>query len=446
MSAKPSSAKLLAAKPKPANRLSVCIFSKAMAAHRDGRFLWPFSLVSRQLVEQGHEVTVITTAHPDGRTRLAREHGAEVHYLGGTLPEKTDKAFWRESGKCFDELHQTRHFDVVLGRGRSPYGYLAHSRYAKTLPLVSHEGTFPAWLHGYELANRLFSRQRERLHALLYAAANRIHASCLMASRLIVCNSPALAGSIGRAFWWRDVHAGCIPYGFSPEEFLSGSEGADPGPKVRQLLCSDRRFIVYVGRVTRNKGALDLLRVLHGLQQKDVCLLIVGRANSANIRRVERLAAGYGLGERVILAGAVSHAALPLILNRAEAMLFPSVHPESLPKVVMEAMACSLPVVAYRLPAFRGLIDHGVEGLLAQPGNTAEITLYLDNLLADDAARRKMGEAERARIESSFDPERVAGLWGQVLSDIVREAREKRSASEPAAAGPAALSYEPGAG
>ena len=57
MSAKPSSAKLLAAKPKPANRLSVCIFSKAMAAHRDGRFLWPFSLVSRQLAEQGHDVT-----------------------------------------------------------------------------------------------------------------------------------------------------------------------------------------------------------------------------------------------------------------------------------------------------------------------------------------------------------------------------------------------------
>ena len=88
----------------PSNRLQVCIFSKAMAAHRGGNFLWPFSLVARQLVDQGHDVTVITTAHPDGTTRLAHEHGAEVHYLGGTRPEKTDKAYWRESGRRFGAI------------------------------------------------------------------------------------------------------------------------------------------------------------------------------------------------------------------------------------------------------------------------------------------------------------------------------------------------------
>ena len=430
----------------PSNRLRVCIFSKAMAAHRGGNFLWPFSLVARQLVDQGHDVTVITTAHPDGTTRLAHEHGAEVHYLGGTRPEKTDKAYWRESGRRFDELHQARRFDVVLGRGRSPYGYLAHSRYARTVPLVSHEGTFPAWLHGYELYSRLFSRQRQRVHALLYAAANRVYASCLMGSRLIVCNSPALAESIRKAFWWRAVHTSYVPYGLSPQEFHAEGTGSDPGPKVTELLRSGRRFVVYVGRVTRNKGAFDLARIMHRLRDRDVSLLIAGSAKNANIRRVKHLSKQYGLEDRIIMAGAVPHASLPAILNRAEAMLFPSVHPESLPKVVMEAMACSLPVVAYRVPAFRGLIDHGVEGLLAEPKDVDGITAHLDSLLADDAARRKMGEAARRRIETCFEPGMVSVLWGQVLTDIVQEARQNQAAGAPAAAGAATLSYEPGTG
>ena len=150
--------------------------------------------------------------------------------------------------------------------------------------------------------------------------------------------------------------------------------------------------------------------------------------------------------DRIIMAGAVPHASLPAILNRAEAMLFPSIHPESLPKVVMEAMACSLPVVAYRVPAFRGLIDHGIEGLLARPKDVDEITGHLDSLLADDAARREMSEAARQRIENSFDPQMVSALWGQVLTDIVQEARQNQAAGAPAAAGAATLSYEPGTG
>ena len=436
----------MSANGQPAKRLKVCIFSKAMAAHRGGKFLWPFSLVARQLAGQGHQVTVITTAHPDGRTRLTMEDGAEVHYLGATRPEKTDRAFWRESGKRFDELHQDRHFDVVLGRGRSPYGYIAHSRNAGTLPLVSHEGTFPAWLHGYELSKRVFSRQRERIHALVYAAANRVHASCLRDSSLIVCNSPALADLIRKTFWWRTVLTAYVPYGLSPQAFQAEGEGADPGPKVTELLQSGRRFVVYAGRVTRNKGVFDLLAIMQRLRHKDVTLLIAGAANGANARRVKSLTKEHGLEDRVVMAGAVPHAALPAILNRAEAMLFPSVHPESLPKVVMEAMACSLPVVAYRLPAFRGLIDHGVEGLLAKPKDVEEITAHLDGLLGDDDIRRRMGEAARKRIEDRFEPEMVSALWSDVLSEVVGEARQNQAVSLSAAAGPGVLSCEPGSG
>ena len=136
-------------------KMRICIFAKAMTAHRDGNFLWPFTLVSRQLHDLGHNVVVITTAHPDGysdgKTIIVNEDGIEVHYVGGTKPEKANKEYWKRIASLFDELHAHDPFAIILGRGHSTWGYVNESRFAGSIPLISHEGTYPSWLHGYKI-------------------------------------------------------------------------------------------------------------------------------------------------------------------------------------------------------------------------------------------------------------------------------------------------------
>lgn len=389
-----------------------------MAAHRGGSFLWPFSLVSRQLKEMGHDVVVLTTAHPDGKTTTTWEDGVQVYYLKGTKAEKTDGKYWQASARLFDTLHGSHRFDLVMGRGRSSWGYVGESRFAGKVPLVSHEGTYPSWLHSYKVKPISLTDPLKWAHALANATANRKLAACLMQSDLVIGNSHALADAIAECFWWAPPATRFIPYSFPVQ-----NSGSDP---VDTPLCDDLRdwcmkgdYLVYVGRVTRKKGALDLLRVLHACRDKDLRLLICGSTNNANERRVKQLAGELGVAHRIHLAGPVAHVSLPAIHSNAKAFLFPSTHPESLPKSVMEAMAAGLPVLGYDIPAMRELLCNGKEGFLARPGDLAAFTAALNRILDDEALRKQLGTAARKRIESGFHPQRIAQMWEDALQTYV---------------------------
>jgi hypothetical protein len=100
--------------------MNICIFARAMRAHRAGACLWPFEILSRQFAELGHNVTVLTTAHPDGVTEETRHDGNLVRYLAGTSPERPDEAFWTASAAPFQAMYAAHPFDLVAGRSKTP--------------------------------------------------------------------------------------------------------------------------------------------------------------------------------------------------------------------------------------------------------------------------------------------------------------------------------------
>ena len=398
---------------------NICIFAKAMNAHRGGKFRWPFSIVAQELATLGHEVTVITTAHPDGKTEREDEAGVPVHYLAGTKPEKPDAAFWRRSAELFDRLHRERPFDIVMGRGTSPLGYSRLSSFARTLPVILHEGTYPDWLQGYEIRPRIGGTIRRKLHARLHAATHRDLSESMIGASLIVCNSPALARGLRQAYWWEKVETTCIPYGFDTS-FTQQQAGEVP-PALEALSRNGQRHVVYLGRITKAKGAFDLVAIAAASRNRDLAIVAMGGASDETLSKLKAAAQAKGVGDRLILPGPVAHSALPKVLGKAEAFLFPSVHPESLPKAAMEAMACGLPVLAYRLPAFEGLVDDGVEGFLVPAGHSGELAAALDRLLDDPALARQIGKAAARRIETDFSPATAAHLWQEALDKVTAE-------------------------
>lgn len=68
------------------------IFARAMRRHR-ADYLWPFEILARRLAAGGHDVTVFTTALPDGTGARFDDGGVSVHHLEGTRPERIDAAF-----------------------------------------------------------------------------------------------------------------------------------------------------------------------------------------------------------------------------------------------------------------------------------------------------------------------------------------------------------------
>jgi glycosyltransferase involved in cell wall biosynthesis len=96
---------------------------------------------------------------------------------------------------------------------------------------------------------------------------------------------------------------------------------------------------------------------------------------------------------------------------------------ESFPYVALEAMACARPVVASDVDGLSEVVEHGRTGLLVPPEDGAALAAALDELAADPALRRRMGEASHARVRSTFRADEMVERTIEVYAALV----ERRS-------------------
>lgn len=102
-------------------------------------------------------------------------------------------------------------------------------------------------------------------------------------------------------------------------------------------------------------------------------------------------------------------------------MLFPSRYLEALPMVLLEAMSCGLPVVAFDAPCGpKDIIRDGVNGFLAGTGDIAALSVKINTLIESEGMRETMGKAAR---EMSFDygEEKIMQRWLQLFEDVKKE-------------------------
>ena len=124
----------------------------------------------------------------------------------------------------------------------------------------------------------------------------------------------------------------------------------------------------------------------------------------SELDRIRYTIADLGLEERVTVHGLADTADVRAALQRSDALLHMSLS-EGLPNVILEAMACALPVVATHVGGTGEAVRHGVEGFLVPPRDTAAAASALHTLWRDPNLRSRMGEAGRARVLAHFRPE-----------------------------------------
>lgn len=192
-----------------------------------------------------------------------------------------------------------------------------------------------------------------------------------------------------------------------------------PQAEARRLLGLPlrRQLIVSVGHLSTRKGFHRVLRALPGLlaEAPNAMFAVVGGpgAEGNNGAELRRLAAVLGLADRVVFAGPQPPERVATWLNAADLFVLASDH-EGCPCVVLEALACGLPVVATRV----GGVEHLVPGFAGHLFDDPEDTAALRGALAaglrgghDRTAIRAWAERHNwAALAADLEAEWVAAV------------------------------------
>jgi glycosyltransferase involved in cell wall biosynthesis len=181
-----------------------------------------------------------------------------------------------------------------------------------------------------------------------------------------------------------------------------------PGPRPRLL---------GVGSLLECKG-FDLLIAACGLlaeRRRDFELTIAGGGPEED--KLRQAAAAAGVADRVRFTGYLTQDDLLPLYRAADLFVLPAVLEIhwGIPNVLVEALACEVPVITTALPSLKELVSDGVHGLVARNRDHRDLAEKIDRLLADPERRRAMGRAGRARVEEIFDIERTIDQVVQAL-------------------------------
>jgi len=202
---------------------------------------------------------------------------------------------------------------------------------------------------------------------------------------------------------------------FGRRKFIEGGLPADrimvkpnfvdlPPPGARQ-----RAGLLFVGRLSAEKGVATLAAA-------------VGKLGGASLRVAgdgPQAALLQGL-PGVACLGSVPPAAVRDEMERAAALVLPSICYENFPRTIVEAFASGLPVIASRIGALAEIVDDGETGLLFEPGNADDLAQKLQWALAHPGELARMGSNARRRYEQAFTPEanymRLMEIYATALS------------------------------
>lgn len=160
----------------------------------------------------------------------------------------------------------------------------------------------------------------------------------------------------------------------------------------------DKPSLLYVGRLEHVKGVEVLLRAMPSIIKRvpGTHVRIVG--DGPDRERLEALARELGVVKSVTFCGWLKGNAVLEEYKRAKVHVIPSVWPENLPTVAIEALAVGRPIAGSRVGGIPELIKDGVTGAVVPPGDHKALSAAITGLLSD---KKLSAKADAARASAS---------------------------------------------
>lgn len=337
--------------------------------------------LSSYLRRRGHQVTIIA---PGG------EGGEDYFSAGGSFSVASNRSvanlsFGPRVAARVKGVMKRERFDLLhLHEPLIPSVSLLALMFSPAANMATFHAAREGGSTGYRLGRPLLKPLAARLH--LRAAV-----------------SPAAVELVSRYF---PGDYRILPNGVDTEVFK-------PEGPVLEGLDREAFYLIFVGRREPRKGLDILLEALPAVQEAypEVRLLVVGAEGDS------------GKGGSVVWLGRIRDELIPDCYRSARIMVAPALGWESFGIVLIEAMACGLPVVASDIPGYRAVVEDGEQGVLVPPGDARALAKSLRELIGDEERRKHMSEAALKRA-AGYSWDNLVGKVEEAYEEAVRKFME----------------------
>jgi len=350
--------------------------------------------LSRALVERGTSVRVITCDFPNAPSEEIIDGVSVSRVDSGRVPE-SNFLLWiyhlnsQMISKTI-ELFETERFDLIHAHDWVVGRAAVELKNRLGLPLIS-------TIHATEIGrggslDGEYRRKVRDIERLLVEQSDGI-----------ICCSNYMLDHIQYVLGAVKTKIRVIPNGVEASRFNNGRQ-----PQLIPTgVSEDRKTILYVGRIVREKGIFTLLDAFEKLrkQGKDVSLVLVGEGPLKEDLAKEVLR--RKLNDRVKLAGFVDEKKLVSLYNSSDAFVLPS-HYEPFGMVALEAMASRVPVVVSDVGGLSEIVEDGITGVKVPAANPSTLAEGILRVLEDRELSEQLKENAYRAVQERYRWDMIA--------------------------------------
>jgi glycosyltransferase involved in cell wall biosynthesis len=211
-------------------------------------------------------------------------------------------------------------------------------------------------------------------------------------------------------------------WGFKKPVFVEtttiGKELIENGAIRRRQVPANKRSLLFLSRVIREKGIIELIDAYSILKRTHQMFQLCIAGNGDDLRYVNDYVAKKNIQD-IHFLGHVTGEEKFKAFGKASIFCFPSYYGEGMPIAVLEAMALGLPLVSSQVSGLKDILEDGKNGLILGRIEPHEIADRISELVENDGLRDRISENNRKYAAERFHPRRCAERLENICRSVV---------------------------